>query len=318
MALRFIISSLSNLLSFITNHLSTLRIYAEFTIFVEEKIDAVLKIYYEFLGLFGELDEFDENGWTKLNYCIKNNNLRFVRCLLKAEADVGRRNIDSDGDFPLLLAVRSNNEAIFNLVLSYNPYIGLRNRHNRTAMHEACSMNNEKFMRILIQKGHTFNSNDISQYIRLLKPKIELYDVCLDLLVKECCKNDPDGTEKITPGDDKTEGLILKYLSEITTMRTIEFYGNYTYYCLLKNNISQQTLTLLYHNEEFFNVFRKNLPQFVHYSNDLYKNFFLSGESGEERTIVYLKLKTFFSDIFPEDVIFMLARQLNNDDLPLL
>lgn len=96
---------------------------------------------------------------TALHTAIQENNLKIVRLLLNAGADVN--SLDEEGNTPLMLLDDETNVEIVSLLIKYGTKLDIQNKENQqTALLTAAMEENFKVMRVLIESGANVNLRD--------------------------------------------------------------------------------------------------------------------------------------------------------------
>jgi ankyrin repeat protein len=102
-----------------------------------------------------------------INAC-KNNDLKKVHSLVKSSffskavnvnKTIEDKKINPSGDFPLHLAVKSNNQEMLELLISAGADITIKNKENKTALHIAAGLGFIEIAHILLQNGANVNED---------------------------------------------------------------------------------------------------------------------------------------------------------------
>lgn len=269
------------------------------------------------------VDDIQDGGSTLLIYAVQNQNIALTSMAIKTGADTNK--IDDWGQLPLHAAVVNCNMDIAKLILANGANINSLNREGKTALHIACYYNYEEMIHFLIKKGANISAEDNyceTPYYQLNHRKPN-YDNCRNIMIREFATLPLENRSIIKKDLDlvKENPEVQEYFdqcyAEIRQMTKTKFYGNHSYYSVLKlyrNKISR--LSRFTKNEKFVVQFKKNLT-FFHYKNDLINIFDEAIQARIFLPIIYSRLNAIFGRFLPDLVIKEILENLTIEDLPL-
>lgn len=294
-----------------------------FIYFINKNDEDVVEVA-DFLTCNGiSVDEQDNDGWTPLTHAVSKEHIPLVSYLIEKGADLNKKTIS--GCLSFHLAALNGSEDLVNLLILNGVDVNVTTHDGHTALHLACNYNDEKMIKFLIQKGANIcaESNYGKTPLSLLNPVIDNYELCVTAVVKEFSRlvfenqwvseYDADLILSI----EMAREIFENCLSELEQISSTKFYCSYSYYSVLKMSENIKKLANLTKNEEFVEMFEKNLSNFSYYKNDL-KNVYNEAIQLRNKLLsINLRLRSVFYDLFPDIVIRKLTNNLSLEDLPL-
>lgn len=293
--------------------------------FVQKEDQDAVEIAEMIINSGVPVDDVDNLNCSPLLISIYSENIELVSYLIQRGANVNHRT-DELGYFPMLLASECNNNDIIDLLLSNGADINASSQDKMTALHFACLDHSERMISALIQKGanvSTENKYGMSP-LSLLDPEGENYDQCVRIIIKELSKLSFESSPlsvsdmNLIQVDSEACNHFENCKNELDRMSNTKFYGPYTYYSVLKMELSMKKLACLTKNKEIMREIERNSRKFFNYKMDLLRIIEKAIDIKERSEIVVLRLNSVFKDYFPDVVIRKLADHLTTEDLPVI
>lgn len=285
----------------------------------------VVEIAKTFLNSGLLINHLDISGQSVLFHAIHLKNFCLISLLVERGADV---NIKCPGGiFPLLMAAKSNDDHLAELLLSNGTEINDKSEDSSTAMHTACSYRSIKVINLLILKNANVSLENLKgdTPFSLLRPKkYRENDVpCINLVIKGIAKqrffNHSSVCEKdivLIQSHPVLDEFFKICTNELSQMASVEFYQPYSHASVLQMSRNIKKLAKLSKNEEFASNFEANLLNFPCYEEMLEKIWKEAVQVRDQSLIVESKLKLTFGDFCPDVVLRKLAHNLHVNDLP--
>lgn len=267
----------------------------------------------------------DETENTDLRSPLHNSvikgHLQLTSYLIGRGADVNRWT-KWELNSPVKLAVVWRDYPMVDLLMSKGADIYAKDAFGESVLNLAFDVCDEKMISLFIRRGARDERGRTP--FSTLDRRHRNYNKCILAMIKEFCKLSfesvpiPEADMKLIKRRPTLKKYIDKCKEELARMAKTKFYGNYSYYFVLKvseNNLSR--LARLTQYRRFVETFEENVDDFVIYSDYLRRTMKEAVPVLEELKIVEARLKFIFGDLLPYLVIREVANSLTPYDLPI-
>ncbi|MES2555375.1 MAG: ankyrin repeat domain-containing protein [Bacteroidota bacterium] len=188
----------------------------------------------------------DEKGYNAYLHAVSNENLKAMRyCIDTLKLSVN--SLTADGETDLILAVRSENRAVIDVILARNPDLEAVDHVGNTALYEAALRKNLELMGLLIEKGADLNHQNNYGYTPFLAAVAE--SDRKEQVARVLLKDYPDLKLKTTAGnnvlsyfyDDRE--LNMEFITELISLgadpnvRAFSDGGNLAFIAIDRDNL---------------------------------------------------------------------------------
>lgn len=266
------------------------------------------------------VNDYDFIDSTALHNSVTVKHVPLVSFLISKGADVNYK--DQEGETPLHYAVGSIE--IADLLLKGGADINARDLSGKTVLHRAFQIDKEETISLLVRKGASISVKDEKGRAPFHLLHRNEDNGCIEAMVKEFSKlvfgNLPvsKADMELIQGIPMLQKHFENSTKELNQMQNTKFYGNYSYYSVLK--VSEKNMNKLAHlakNKEFVSKFEENLRGFLYYENALKQIMIESMRVRNELEVIESRLNSVFGDYLPAVVIRKLVDNLSLKDLPL-
>lgn len=279
------------------------------------------------------VNEPDNYGNTPLLNAILSTNIRLVSLLIQKGADV---NSKTSQQLPLCRAASFCGLKIVELLLRNGAKINERDpRSGFTALHNACSYNYAMMIYFLICKGADVciennagetpfmllkRVNDNWIPFSILPQSMKSFNKSICVMIKGFAKAiyEKRSMHKSHTNFFEKNAKVRDYLKRYIAELDIKFYGNYTFYTVLKMATDVEKLARKVKNKKFLSKLEESLKSAHFYQWDLKLTLAEAIRIRDEQEIVYSRLKYTFGDSLPTVVLRELEKFLKLEDLPMV
>lgn len=268
------------------------------------------------------LHERSIENFSPMDYAVVKENLPLISFLLDKGVDINQGSHEGSS---LLLAIRFCSVHTVEFLLSKGADFNNAKRSiGDTALHGACSEQDEKMISLLIRYGAVLSpENDdgetpFSQLTDTTYP--QFYDCdshyyrCRVLMVKEFSKlifqKIPVSKKDVNLMQTFAQEIFEKCMAELQRMEETHFFASHSFFSVLKKSLNIEKLAFLMSNQELVLKFQANLQQFPVYKDDLQLIEQEANQLREKFEATISMLNSVYKGVFPDVVIRKVAKNL--------